>query len=156
MPGSSFDSLVRLPPRRRRRHKGYTRVTRKNYRPPLSPIQETDLYKMLAQPSVKTLETRLKECYHRLNKQKMAVTTVHHRSPRGSKSRSRRRSTRSKRRRRSTRSKRRRRSTRSKRPRRSSRRSKRSDPVARARARARAAQRDREQKRVQQLLNRNW
>ena len=143
MPGSSFDSLVRLPPRRRRRHKGYTRVTRKNYRPPLSPIQETDLYKMLAQPSVKTLETRLKECYHRLNKQKMA----HHRSPRGSKRRPRRRS---------TRSKRRRRSTRSKRPRRSSRRSKRSDPVAQARARARAAQRDREQKRVQQLLNRNW
>jgi len=143
MPGSSFDSLVRLPPRRRRRHKGYTRVTRKNYRPPLSPIQETDLYKMLAQPSVKTLETRLKECYHRLNKQKMA----HHRSPRGSKRRPRRRS---------TRSKRRRRSTRSKRPRRSYRRSKRSDPVARARARGRAAQRDREQKRVQQLLNRNW
>jgi hypothetical protein len=143
MPGSSFDSLVRLPPRRRRRHKGYTRVTRKNYRPPLSPIQETDLYKMLAQPSVKTLETRLKECYHRLNKQKMA----HHRSPRGSKRRPRRRS---------TRSKRRRRSTRSKRPRRSSRRSKRSDPVAQARARARAAQRDREQKRIQQLLNRNW
>jgi len=143
MPGSSFDSLVRLPPRRRRRHKGYTRVTRKNYRPPLSPIQETDLYKMLAQPSVKTLETRLKECYHRLNKQKMA----HHRSPRGSKRRPRRRS---------SRSKRRRRSTRSKRPRRSSRRSKRSDPVAQARARARAAQRDREQKRIQQLLNRNW
>ena len=143
MPGSSFDSLVRLPPRRRRRHKGYTRVTRKNYRPPLSPIQETDLYKMLAQPSVKTLETRLKECYHRLNKQKMA----HHRSPRGSKRRPRRRS---------TRSKRRRRSTRSKRPRRSSRRSKRSDPVAQARARARAAQRDREQRRIQQLLNRNW
>jgi hypothetical protein len=143
MPGSSFDSLVRLPPRRRRRHKGYTRVTRKNYRPPLLPIQETDLYKMLAQPSVKTLETRLKECYHRLNKQKMA----HHRSPRGSKRRPRRRS---------TRSKRRRRSTRSKRPRRSSRRSKRSDPVAQARARARAAQRDREQKRIQQLLNRNW
>jgi hypothetical protein len=152
MPGSSFDSLVRLPPRRRRRHKGYTRVTRKNYRPPLLPIQETDLYKMLAQPSVKTLETRLKECYHRLNKHKMA----HHRSPRGSKRRPRRRSTRSKRRRRSTRSKRRRRSTRSKRPRRSSRRSKRSDPVARARARGRAAQRDREQKRIQQLLNRNW
>ena len=143
MPGSSFDSLVRLPPRRRRRHKGYTRVTRKNYRPRLLPIQKTDLYKMLAQPSVKTLESRLKECYSRLNKQKMA----HHRSPRGSKRRPRRRS---------SRSKRRRRSTRSKRPRRSSRRSKRSDPVARARARARAAQRDREQKRVQQLLNRNW
>ena len=148
MPESSFDSLVRLPPRRRRRHKGYTHVTRKNYRPPLSPIQDTDLYKMLAQPSVKTLETRLKECYHRLNKQKMALTTtVHHRSPRGSKRRPRRRS---------TRSKRLRRSTRSKRLRRSPRRSKRSNPVTRARARGRAAQRDREQKRVQQLLNRNW
>ena len=54
----------------------------------------TDLHKMIANPAVKTLQKRLRECYRRLNKTRMAVTKIEHRSPRSTRRRSSRRSTR--------------------------------------------------------------
>ena len=139
MPNSSFDSLVMPKPKSKK-----WRITKKNYNLyDLRPVQGmTDLHKMIANPAVKTLQKRLNECYRRLNKTKMAVTTIEHRSPRSTR---RRRSSRRSTRRRSTRrspkrSRRRRTERRSARrsPRRRSVRSaRRNDLIARARARAR-------------------
>ena len=89
MPNSSFDSLVMPKPKKK------WRVTKKNYNPyDLKPIRGIeDLHKMIANPAVKSLQKRLRECYRRLNKTKMAVTKIEHRSPRSTR-RSKRRSSR--------------------------------------------------------------
>ena len=141
MPQSSFDSIYYIPaPKTKRKW----RVTKKNTNP-FAPVQGIqDVQKMIAYPSTQTLQKRLKECYSRLNKQKMAVTKTEHRSPRGTRRRSVRRSVRRSPRRRSVRRSPRRRSVRRsprRRPMRSRRDYGRYDPVARARARAREKRR---------------
>ena len=94
MPHSSFDSLAMPKPKSKPKRKW--QVTKKNYNLyDLRPVQGmTDLHKMIANPAVKTLQKRLRECYRRLNKKKMAVTTFEHRSPRPTRRRSARRSVR--------------------------------------------------------------
>ena len=134
MPNSSFDSLVMPQPKKK------WRVTKKNYNPyDLRPIKGmNDLHKMIANPAVQSLQKRLRECYRRLNKTKMAVTKIEHRSPRSTRRRSSRRSTRRRSVRRSPKRSRRRSVRRSpRRPRRSARSYRRTDPVGWARERAR-------------------
>ena len=125
MPNSSFDSLV-IPQAKTKKW----RVTKKNYNPyDLRQIKGmNDLHKMIANPAVQSLQKRLRECYRRLNKTKMAVTKIEHRSPRSTR-RSKRRSPKRSRRRSVRRSPRR--------PRRSARSYRRTDPLAWARERAR-------------------
>lgn len=141
MPNSSFDSLV-IPKAKAKKFKRKWRVTKKNYDPYYSkPIKDmNDLHKMIANPAVQSLQKRLRECYRRLNKTRMAVTKIEHHSPRKNRRRSVRRSVRRSPRRSVRRSPRRRRSVRRS-PRRRSIRSRRNyghhDPVAYARARAR-------------------
>ena len=135
MPNSSFDSLVMPKPKSKK-----WRVTKKNYNLyDLRPVQGmTDLHKMIANPAVKTLQKRLRECYRRLNKTRMAVTKIEHRAPRSTRRRSSRRSTRRRSARRSPKRSRRRSVRRSpRRLRRSARSYRRTDPVAWARERAR-------------------
>ena len=105
----------------------------------LRPIKGmNDLHKMIANPAVQSLQKRLRECYRRLNKTKMAVTKIEHRSPRSTRRRSSRRSTRRRSARRSPKRSRRRSVRRSpRRLRRSARSYRRTDPVAWARERAR-------------------
>ena len=134
MPNSSFDSLVMPKPKKK------WRVTKKNYNPyDLRPIKGmNDLHKMIANPAVQSLQKRLRECYRRLNKTKMAVTKIEHRSPRSTRRRSSRRSTRRRSARRSPKRSRRRSVRRSpRRLRRSARSYRLTDPVAWARERAR-------------------
>ena len=134
MPNSSFDSLVMPKPKKK------WRVTKKNYNPyDLRPIKGMNyLHKMIANPAVQSLQKRLRECYRRLNKTKMAVTKIEHRSPRSTRRRSSRRSTRRRSARRSPKRSRRRSVRRSpRRLRRSARSYRRTDPVAWARERAR-------------------
>ena len=137
MPNSSFDSLVMPKPKLKK-----WRVTKKNYNPyDLKPIRGIeDLHKMIANPAVKSLQKRLRECYRRLNRTKMAVTKIEHRSPRSTRRSKRRPSRRSARRsvRRSPKRSRRRRSVRRSPRRRSTRSYRRTDPgLAWARERAR-------------------
>ena len=96
MPNSSFDSLVMLNPKPKSKPKRKWQVTKKNYNPyDLRPIKGmNDLHKMIANPAVQSLQKRLRECYRRLNKTKMAVPKIEHRSPRSTRRRSSRRSTR--------------------------------------------------------------
>ena len=134
MHNSSFDSLVMPKPKKK------WRVTKKNYNPyDLRPIKGmNDLHKMIANPAVHSLQKRLRECYRRLNKTKMSVTKIEHRSPRSTRRRSSRRSTRRRSARRSPKRSRRRSVRRSpRRLRRSARSYRRTDPVAWARERAR-------------------
>ena len=86
MPHSSYDSLIIPKPKAKRRR----RVTKKNYYPYYArPIEGIDdLHKMIANPSVQSLQKRLRECYRRLNKMKMAVTKIEHHSPRSTRRRS--------------------------------------------------------------------
>ena len=131
MPHSSYDSLIIPKPKAKRRR----RVTKKNYYPYYArPIEGIDdLHKMIANPSVQSLQKRLRECYRRLNKMKMAVTKIEHHSPRSTRRRSYRRYAR-----RSPKRSRRRLVHRSpRRLRRSARSYRRTDPVAWARERAR-------------------
>ncbi len=140
MPNSSFDSLVMLNPKPKSKPKRKWQVTKKNYNPyDLRPIKGmNDLHKMIANPAVQSLQKRLRECYRRLNKTKMAVTKIEHRSPRSTRRRSSRRSTRRRSPRRSPKRSRRRSVRRSpRRLRRSARSYRRTDPVAWARERAR-------------------
>ena len=140
MPNSSFDSLVMLNPKPKSKPKRKWQVTKKNYNPyDLRPIKGmNDLHKMIANPAVQSLQKRLRECYRRLNKTKMAVTKIEHRSPRSTRRRSSRRSTRRRSARRSPKRSRRRSVRRSpRRLRRSARSYRRTDPVAWARERAR-------------------
>ena len=140
MPNSSFDSLVMLNPKPKSKPKRKWQVTKKNYNPyDLRPIKGmNDLHKMIANPAVQSLQKRLRECYRRLNKTKMAVTKIEHRSPRSTRRRSSRRSTRRRSVRRSPKRSRRRSVRRSpRRPRRSARSYRRTDPVGGARERAR-------------------
>ena len=90
MPYSSFDSLAMPKPKKK------WRVTKKNHNPyVLKHIKGmNDLHKMIANPAVQSLQKRLKECYRKLNKTKMAVTKTEHQSPRRSTRRSVRRSSR--------------------------------------------------------------
>ena len=153
MPNSSFDSLAMPKPKSKPKKKW--QVTKKNYNLyDLRPVQGmTDLHKMIANPAVKTLQKRLRECYRRLNKKKMAVTTVEHRSPRPTRRRSARRSVRRSTRRSVRRSPARRRRTerrsvrRSPPRRRSTRSYRRTDPIAQARDRARKKYREEERHR---------
>ncbi len=135
MPNSSFDSLVMPKPKKK------WRDTKKNYNPyDLRPIKGmNDLHKMIANPAVQSLQKRLRECYRRLNKTKMAVTKIEHRSPRSTRRSKRRSPRRSARRpvRRSPKRSRRRSVRRSPRRRRSARSYRRTDPVGWARERAR-------------------
>ena len=137
MPNSSFDSLV-IPKAKTKKW----RVTKKNYNPyDLRQIKGmNDLHKMIANPAVQSLQKRLRECYRRLNKTKMAVTKIEHRSPRSTRRSKRRSPKRSRRRsvRRSPKRSRRRSVRRSpRRPRRPARSYRRTDPLAWARERAR-------------------
>ena len=50
----------------------------------------TDFEKMISQPSVKSLQKRLNECYRRLKEKRVAITHTVHKSPRSSRRRSRR------------------------------------------------------------------